>query len=170
MTGYSWLRRQRWLVLAIAALFVMGAECNDGGGAPGGPQVPGPGDAECRVTADYPHESDGKPGWIDGKVRASCTAVIDSLTIEAKLQRQVRGDWVDVATASPRVVSPVIANRPYTVRVDLACPLDGSGRYTTAVYRTAGRGFGVYGGVPNKSANWVYNPQVGVEVTCRGTK
>jgi hypothetical protein len=166
--GYPQLRGYRWTPLAVAALFMMGAEC--GGDGAGTPEAPGPGNAQCRFRADYPHESSGKPGWIDGKVRGSCTAAIDSLTVEAKVQQLVNGSWVDVSLATRPPISPVVANEVYTAQANLVCPRDASGHFVVGVYRTAGRGFGVYGGVPNRSSDWVYNPEVGVEVKCRDRK
>lgn len=146
-------------VAAVGGLACQGGE--DPGS--GGPGAPGPGNAQCHITADYPHESSGTPGSIVGKVRAVCTAAIDSLTFEAKLQELIKGKWADVGQPDARSVAPVVANEKYTVQATVPCPADGSAQ----VYRTAGRGSGVYGGNPAKSADWQYSSPMGREVKCR---
>lgn len=60
-----------------------------------------------------------------------------------------------------RTVTPVVAEKEYTVQAAMSCPADGS----THEYRTAGRGSGTFGGKPAGSAAWTYSK--GVPVTCK---
>ncbi len=149
-------RPTRSVTLAVVVLAIVGLGCQGAGG--GSPEEAGPGNAHCSVTADYPHESSGTPGWVVAKVRVVCTNTIDSLAIDAKLHRFANGKWVDVDVAAPRVVSPVTPNEKYTHQAQAPCAKGERGSYCGA-----GRGSGGYGGNPAKSADWTYSAERTVE-------
>ena len=157
------MRKNRLSKLTLAALALLAlvgttaAKC-----APA--VAPGPANVNCSVKADYPHQSTGTPTAIDGKVRVTCRgATIESLTIEAKLQRLDHGVWTDIATTSqPAPYAPAINGKQYTKQANFPCSDINPGDK----FRTAGRASGVFGGNPAGSKTWTYNPKSGIEVTC----
>jgi len=89
-----WLRGHRWVVLIVAALFLMGAECEDGGG-----QAP---QGTCQPRADLPHKSTTAErqgaNLIVGKGWFTCTGgVPESVTLLVKLEVSKAGSWVVAA-------------------------------------------------------------------------
>jgi hypothetical protein len=152
--------------VAGVAIVAVVLACSDG--RKGSPSVNQGENTACHVealsiTTDLPHQSRGTPTDIVGKVRVTCTGAIDSMTIEAKLQREDGGTWVDLPRSpnSTREVARVVADQKYTVQAEILCPADGS----THNYRTGGMGKGVMGGKPAGSATWTYSK--GVSVTCK---
>lgn len=76
-------------VAALVGVLVLLADGSCGGRSP---IQQGPANVSCHldavsVQANNPHQSKGTPTDIVGKVRATCTGSIDTLNIEAKLQR-----------------------------------------------------------------------------------
>ena len=89
-------------VAAGVAVVLIALACGSGG-ADGPPVNQGPSNVKCSVRADYPHQSSGTPTSIDGKVRVKCSGgTIESLTIEAKLQRlDGKSGWTSRPPAIP---------------------------------------------------------------------
>jgi hypothetical protein len=90
-----WPRKHRWVVLIVAALFLMGAECKDGGGG----QAP---QGTCQPRADLPHKSTTAErqgaNLIVGKGWFTCAGgVPQSVRLLVKLEMNKAGVWVVAA-------------------------------------------------------------------------
>lgn len=109
---------------------------------------------QCKVKANEPHESHGKPGWIVGKSQFGCTARVDSVTNVVKLQKKVKGKWVNVTKSKARNVhKPKAGVKKYRNQTrNYKC--------RKGTFRTASMGHGVYRGVPSKSRHWTYSKSV----------
>ncbi|GAA2068613.1 hypothetical protein GCM10009801_17000 [Streptomyces albiaxialis] len=109
---------------------------------------------QCKVKANIPHDSHGKNGWIVGKSQFGCTAPVDSVTNVVKLQKKVKGKWVDATKSKARnVKKPKAGTKKYRNQTR---------NYTCrkGTFRTASMGHGVYRGVPSKSRHWTYSKSV----------
>lgn len=111
------------------------------------------GQITCKVNPNFPHNSSGTKGWIVGKSQFWCTAGIDSLTNVVKLQKKVKGKWVDATKAKARNVTKPKGNKKYRNQAN-------NYRCRKGAFRTASKGWGVYKGVPSKSQNWQYSKVV----------
>lgn len=109
---------------------------------------------QCKVKANEPHESHGKPGWIVGKSQFGCTARVDSVTNVVKLQKKVKGKWVNATKGKARnVPKPKAGVKKYRNQTRAY-------KCRKGTFRTASMGHGVYRGVPSKSRHWTYSKSV----------
>ena len=70
-----------------------------------------------------------------------------------KLQKKVKEHWQDVTKPTGRAVSTPKANAKYRNQTR-------NSKCRTDTFRTAGKGHGVYKGVPSKSRAWQYSKAV----------
>lgn len=111
------------------------------------------GTGNCTVKANNVHESSGSPGFIVAKMQITCSVALDRLSGTVKLQRRLRGLWIDIPfTANTQTETGTRAGKTYVIQTDT---------YTCrrGVFRSAARGSGVLDGRPSASATWQYgNP------------
>lgn len=110
------------------------------------------GNITCSFNVQYAHESNGSPGYVDGKATLKCSGVVDYADVEVKLQKEVNGSWQDVpGSTGTRHIQPVKANTGYVTMSG------GSIRCVPGTYRTAARGSGSLAGVGSRSFDWQYS-------------
>ncbi|MGH3429488.1 MAG: hypothetical protein ACRD3Q_13080, partial [Terriglobales bacterium] len=134
-----------WTTALLALTFVISGLISAVPAAASVPQAPGY--VHCSVKANNPHESHGSPGWLVGKSQFWCSAKIDSLVNSVKLQKRVKGKWVDAAAPKNREIGSPEAGHKYTNQtLNYKCE--------KGTFRTASRGHGIYHSTPSKSAAW----------------
>lgn len=126
------------LTLSLAALTSCSAPLPNGAG-------------ECTFTVDYPHGSDRKAGYIDGKGKGKCTfskGKLTDLKIETRLQKWNGSTWVTASGSTN-------ATTQKTVKSDVTYTgVSGFIVCQKGTFRTQARGSGYLDGVYSGSSDW----------------
>jgi hypothetical protein len=135
-----------------------------------GALVPGAGTGNCSINADNPldgvqvraenpHDSRGKPGWIVGKARITCTLAVDKVALKVRVEhRGSGGNWelfaenADEEGQEGTVFGSVAPGRQYTSQATNRC--------ASGTFRTAARGYGILNGSRSASMSWEYSQVV----------
>ncbi len=138
------LRKSVWVALLLAVLVVpslTGCVANVLG-------------TSCNFQVNNPHQSSGKPKYMDAKATLVCDGQVENLSGTIKLQQYVGGKWKDSpGTQRTQTFPRANANQKLTVQTaDKLC--------TNGKFRAAARGSGSRGGKPAQSIAWQYSQTV----------